>query len=95
MLEDTAIGVMGEPVVVNDVVTEGVMQPVERTPGAAPGGLRTEMDFDVLVALTVAAEDGQTVTVRGITGAIYAIEQISPTGKILRCGPVNRWDGRI
>ena len=91
MLEDTTIGVLGEPVVVNDVVTEGVMQPVERAPGAAAGGLRVDMEFDVLVALDVAAADGQTVTVRGITGAIYAIEQISPTGKILKCGPVNRW----
>lgn len=93
VLETTTVDEMGEPIVIAGEPSVGVVQPVEKTPGASSGGLRVGMDFNVLVALDVVAEDGHSITARGITGAIYSVEPISNTAKILHCGPQNRWDG--
>lgn len=90
---ELVVDVLGEPIVVNGLPGVGVVGSMKASDGASSGGRRLDVDFEILVSDLVNAVEGQTVIARGITAAIYQIELVSGTRRILHCGPLNRWDG--
>ena len=90
---EVAVDVMGEPITVNGVPGVGVVSALKISEDASTAGVRKNMDFEILVSELVLAVEGQQVIARGITAAIYQIEYISGTLRVLHCGPENRWDG--
>ena len=90
---DSTIGTMGEDVsIAGRAPIQGVVQPVEVSPGIVAGGQSKDVTHTIQVSMNDgdAVADGDKVESRMLQGRVIRKEHFGG-GWILYAGPVNRW----
>lgn len=90
-----AIGVMGEPVMLDGQEASAIVDPVSIDERIGSGGRSVPIGTVILVPAGTALRDGMPVTVRGVDGRVNGWEAIGSGSLLVTVGPVNRWSGDI